>query len=148
MELRTRTKLACQIAGIDPLRLNEAVFNGNFLCAPETEAGRARVFKVDDIVALRVFGDSIRVGYTTAAAGKLACRVLAMMRENPAAEWVTITRGLGEFRAVTAGEFLPEDQFVKPVTVKFYQDAINVKELRKFVIEQLEEERTIVGGED
>lgn len=147
MALRARSKLACQIAGIDPLRLNEAVFAKHYNCAPETRAGSPRIFDEDGIVALRIFGDKTLAGWSTANAGELACSVLAEIRRNPEAEWVTIVWGIGTTRAMTAGEFLKEELTVKPVGEKFYQDCINVKAIRSYVRERLEEERTILGAE-
>lgn len=145
MALRARTKPACEIAGIDPLRLNEAVFAGHFPCAPETQAGRARVFDVDEIVAARIFADKMRIGLSTSSAGELACRALQEMRQNPGAEWVTFIWGLNGSRVVTAGTFLKEEETLKPIPEKFYQDAINVGAIRRHVIERLEEESSIVG---
>lgn len=147
MALRARSKLACKIADIDPLRLNEAVFAKHYNCAPETRAGSPRIFDEDGIVALRIFGDKTRIGWSTANAGELACSVLAEIQRNPEAEWVTIIWGINGARVMTSEGFLEEGLTLKPITEKFYQDCINVKAIRSYVRECLEEERTILGAE-
>lgn len=40
MALRARSKLACKIADIDPLRLNEAVFAKHYNCASKRAPDR------------------------------------------------------------------------------------------------------------
>ncbi|PJN96335.1 hypothetical protein CNY89_03170 [Amaricoccus sp. HAR-UPW-R2A-40] len=149
MALRARSKLACKIADIDPLRLNEAVFAKHYNCAPETRAGSPRIFDEDGIVALRIFGDKTRIGWSTANAGELACSVLAEIQRNPEAEWVTIIWDIAGRRAMTSEKFLKEEESLTPIDPgwKLYQDCINVKAIRSYVRECLEEERTILGAE-
>lgn len=67
-----RTKVACDIAGIQPGRLNEAVHFGHYTCAPETVPGAARTFCEDDIVALRIYVTMLCIGLPSELAGKLA----------------------------------------------------------------------------
>ena len=72
---KARTKLACQIAGIDPQRLNEAHHAQTYRCLPPTRAGSARVFEVHDIVALCVFKEMTDFGISTSRAADIACRL-------------------------------------------------------------------------
>lgn len=147
MALRARTKLACRIAGIDPLRVNEAVFAGHFPCAPQTQAGRARSFDVDEIVALRIFADKQRMGMSTATAGLLACDILAKMREAPEAGWITVVWGFDGGRAVMLGLFDEKAEFPW-LPWKIYEERISVWRLRNHVLEELEAEANVLGAED
>lgn len=102
--LRASTKLACQIAGINPDRFNEAVHANFYPCAPETTQGKARSFNADDVVALRIYQRAIDAGMSAAAAGNKACQVRKFMRSNPDAERVFIVAT--DFKVMDY--FLPE----------------------------------------
>lgn len=147
MALRARTKLACRIAGIDPLRLNEAVFAGHFFCAPETQAGRARVFDVEEIIATRIFADKQRIGVSAATAGALACDILVKMRSAPEADWITIVWGFEGGRVVMPGLFDENTEFPS-IPWKTYEERVSVGRLRRYVIEELKAEANILGSED
>lgn len=73
MPLRARTKTACEIARIDPQRFNEMIHAGHYNCAPETRPGSARIFDLDQIVALRIFGKLISMAVSPDRAGHIAC---------------------------------------------------------------------------
>lgn len=82
MEYRFRTKLACEIAGIDnPLRLNEAIAaKDGYKCAPPTVAGKAREFGEFDLIALYLFRFLSTLGYSQSLASTYACNVLNMLK--------------------------------------------------------------------
>lgn len=88
--LRATTKLACQIANINPDRFNESIHSNFYPCAPRTTPGKAREFDTDDIVALRLYQRSIEAGMSAAAAGTKACKVREFMQANPEASRVYI----------------------------------------------------------
>ncbi len=71
-----RTKLACEIAEIDPLRLNEAIAaKDGYKCAPETRPGVAREFGEFDLIALYLFRFLSTLGYSQSLASMYACGV-------------------------------------------------------------------------
>ena len=81
--LRASTKLACEIAGMNPDRLNEAIHAGDYPCAPVTTPGKARSFDVDDIVSLRLYRGFLQAGLNAAAAGHKACMIRRFMADHP-----------------------------------------------------------------
>ena len=58
-----KTKLACEIAGINSDRFKEAVHVGNYPCAPATTSGSSRIFQRQDLIALVVYGGLLRKGF-------------------------------------------------------------------------------------
>jgi len=71
-----RTKLACEIADIDPLRLNESIAaSDGYKCAPETRPGVAREFGEFDLIALYLFRFLTTLGYSQSLASMYACGV-------------------------------------------------------------------------
>ena len=71
-----RTKLACEIAEIDPQRLNEAIAaKDGYKCAPQTRAGVAREYDEFDLIALYLFRFLTGVGYSQSLASMYACGV-------------------------------------------------------------------------
>lgn len=74
MRVGVRTKKACEIAGINPARFNEMVHAGHFTCAPETRPRSARIFDLDQTVALSVFGYLLSLPVAPDQAGQIACR--------------------------------------------------------------------------
>lgn len=88
--LRASTKLACEIANINPDRFNEAVHASFYPCAPKTTPGKARSFDVDDVVALRLYEQFMGTGMSAASAGAKACLIREYMQANPDAPRVFI----------------------------------------------------------
>jgi hypothetical protein len=78
MGLRAKSKTACEIARIDPLRLNEAIHAGFYPCAPETRPGSSRVYDVDQIVALRIYGVLLGLSLSAERAGYIACEAYGL----------------------------------------------------------------------
>ena len=76
LEYKFRTKLACEIAKIDPLRLNESIAaKDGYKCAPETRPGVAREFGEFDLIALHLFRFLTNMGYSQSLASMYACAV-------------------------------------------------------------------------
>lgn len=167
-----RTKLACEIAGVDPLRLNEDHHHNVYECLPETVAGKARVFQVHDILALRIFGMLTRAGLSRSVAGEIACTIRYAaqfdhpdLRDEPKLEGVTAYIVPEELRNVYKTsiryEYLPSEYFATQDMMESVADMtfgpvekscpiafdINVKEIRQQIINRLEEEARILGND-
>ena len=76
---------ACDLAGVDPNRLNEAIARGDFPCAPVTIAGGRRVFDERDFVVLAIFGAMTGRGMPPRLAAEVACMAFAPVTNDPAA---------------------------------------------------------------
>jgi len=70
---RVRTKQACEFARIDPARFNEMVHARHYRCAPETRPGSARLFDIDQTIALKIYGDLLSMSVVPDRAGQIAC---------------------------------------------------------------------------
>ncbi|WP_282052847.1 hypothetical protein [Phaeobacter inhibens] len=78
-----RTKLACEIVDIDPLRLNEAIAaKDGYKCAPETRPGVAREFGEFDLISLYLFRFLTGLGYSQSLASMYACGVLQSLQQS------------------------------------------------------------------
>jgi hypothetical protein len=132
--LKARTKLACQIARIDPDRFNEAVHMGRYPCAPETRPGSARVFGVDDIVALTIYADQLASGLGGESAGAMACRALEIFKDNP--EVVTVYRLVGEVGKThwTTAAFNPAESYWSGIGQVSSWSGFNISALRSRVV--------------
>lgn len=141
MPIKARAKLACEIAGIDPQRFNEMVHAGHYPCAPATRPGSARIFEIDEIVALRIFGNFLKMGMVPERAGKIACQAFGQFVDDPdVSHMVYMIRRNGAMHMVkrikTDDDSLPEHSIV-----------MDIPSMREFVVSQLEYERDnqIVG---
>lgn len=83
---RARTSLATQIARVDRTKFNDVVSDGFYPCAPPVGRGTARVFSVNEIVALTVFGQLLEEGVSARQAGPVACGLADLLREHPDTE--------------------------------------------------------------
>lgn len=146
--LRARTKTACRIANVDPDRFNEAVHAGNYPCAPQTSPGSARVFDVDDMIALHVYSRLLSQEIPPRRAGHIACSIRAILQEYPDTDRVvevTLSSGLRHY--------LREQDFKREAT-SFNRGGF-IMEVREFrlefirdrVISDLQEEAGIIGEE-
>ncbi|MEM9043918.1 MAG: hypothetical protein AAGC81_04425 [Pseudomonadota bacterium] len=143
MALRARTKLACRIAGIEPKRLNEAIHHGHFKCAPPTRPGAARVFEIDDVVALQLFRVLLGSGFNESKAGEITCEV----REHffgKDIEWVTFLCDLNGLRGATA-QYFDAGQTVTGFDNEVMRIAFNVRSYRARIVHALEDEASILG---
>ena len=75
--------LAAEIANIDRQRFNEAVAEGFYPCAPSTVPGRARSFGINDLLALKLYGQLLSEGVTPRYAGNVACEFLGFIQCYP-----------------------------------------------------------------
>ena len=82
---------ALKIAGVDPVRWNNAVARAG-LPAPATVQGQARTFTVDDIIVLQVFQGFVDVGATPQWAAKIAHAVHTALRQNTKARAISICK--------------------------------------------------------
>ena len=81
--IRVKSRLACEMASLEPQKLNEAVFNGHLPCAGETKPGSARTFDGDGLVMLAIFSQMLKAGMSTAGAGRIACLVHSVLVRDP-----------------------------------------------------------------
>lgn len=144
---RARTKLACKIAGVDPDRFNEAVHAGNYPCAPVTTPGAARVFDIEDMVALRVYSRLLDQEIPPRRAGHMACGVLGVLREHPGA-----SRVIEVITAMSGRQYMRAEDFDREAT---RMSGLSIMEVREFrldgiranIMHELEDAAGIVGEE-
>ena len=134
MPLRCRAKIACRIAGIKTERLNEWIKEGIYPCAPETEAGSARIFERDDVVVLMVFGQCINFKLQAARAGETAFLIRNMMKQYAQISSATLFWNSPSQWSVCRDDELPNNSPIS--TWRF-----DIKEMRKTVEAELEYER-------
>ncbi len=79
-----RTKLAMEIAGMNPLRFNDIVAAGHYRCAPPASPGKARRFREADLIGLYWFQRMVDQGMTVKVAGDIACRLVDYLQEHAA----------------------------------------------------------------
>lgn len=100
------TIAACEVARIDRDRFNEHVAAGNFPCAPETTAGKARAFDPGDTLALSLFKRFMDDGIAGARAGHMACSIARLAKQYPDARIIAYV--LDYFNGPGIA-YLPED---------------------------------------
>ena len=83
---------ACQIAGINKQRFNEAVAAGRYPCAPKVLKGGTRAFREEDIIALFIYARLIEQNMPPRVAGEIACTLRAKLEEYPDADEVSVPR--------------------------------------------------------
>ncbi|SIT81916.1 hypothetical protein [Pontibaca methylaminivorans] len=142
-----RTKLACQIAAVDPDRFNEAVHAGNYPCAPQTARGSARVFDIEDMVALRVYSRLLNQEIPPRRAGHMACGIRDVLRQHPGANRVVeIILSMG------SPYYLRAEDFDCDATHMSGLDIMEVREfrldlIRECIVRDLHAEAGIIGEE-
>lgn len=140
-----RTKLACKIAAVDPARFNEAVHAGNYPCAPQTIPGSARVFDIEDMVALHVYSRLLDQEIPPRRAGHMACGIRGVLREHPGAN-----RVLEVILAMGSHYYFRAEDFDRDAT---HMSGLNIMEVREFrldvirarIIHDLNAEAGIIG---
>lgn len=147
-KLRATMALAAEIANIDRQRFNEAVAEGFYPCAPKTVAGRARTFGLDDLLALKLYGEMLREGVTPRHAGSTACEFLAFLRCNPGADKALHVRSqMGSPVWLLPEHFDPNHTHMSGTAI------ISVREWRlsfwrDFAVAMLEDAANVVGAKD
>lgn len=150
--LKARTALAAQIARVNRQRLNEAIAEGFYPCAPDTVSGASRVFDVNDIVALRVYGHLLDEGVSPRFAGPMSCNLRDLLREHPAAERVVYVKdSFGSGMWLRLEDFDRDDEFA-PSWSNARGDIVSFREwrlkfLRQRIVHELQEEVGGVGDE-
>ena len=128
---KVRTAKACEIADVDHQRFNETIAKGFYPCVPPTARGSTRLFDLDDIVALTVYGDFLKHGTIPRVAGPVACGLRELLREHPdlaLAYYFRDKDGGGEWRNTESGFIGPE---------YFRTEKLDVSMIRKQVSERL-----------
>lgn len=145
--LKVRTKLACEIAGIEPARFNDAIHGNLFPCAPETRPGSARVFEIEDVIAMRLYRQLIDPAgprFAAEKAGGIACEIRERISdpEVKVVAYAVSTSGPGKVvsRAVDVDDLIFADGSPVLFAMNF-----NIAALRKEVRSRLEYERQILG---
>lgn len=144
MRVGIRTKEACKIAGIDPARFNDMVHSGQFPCAPKTRPGSVRMFDLDQIVSMKIFGELLSLSVSPVKAGLLACEAYRSFAGKPDVEQLVCQRdvcGSWNFIKQVAYLHMPATQTVRLV--------FDVSELREQVSDNLDwYQKFGKGGED
>lgn len=141
--LRATTALAADIAGIDRQRFNEACNAGFYPCAPETVAGRARSFGLNDLLALKVYGHLIAEGVTPRFAGKAACGLLHFLQECPEAD-----HALHVVSQMRVASWVRPETFNSADTSRLEIVSVRdwyLKPMREQIVARLDEESRTVG---
>ena len=84
--------IACQVAGIEKQRFNEAVAAGRYKCAPDVRKGGTRTFDHNDIVTLFVYARLIEQEIPARVAGEIACSLRSKLGEFPDAKELRVPR--------------------------------------------------------
>lgn len=84
--MSAKAVLAAKIARIDREKFNGAIADGYYTCAPKTVRGASRIFDVNDIVCMTIYGRMLENLMTPLAAGKMACGLRDYLKNHPDAE--------------------------------------------------------------
>lgn len=147
------TTAACRVAKIDRDRFNEHVAAGRFPCAPDTIPGRARLFDPDDMIALWLFRESMDDGLDAVRAGRIACAVAEVARNNPDARSISYVQDYFGDRghAFPADDVPDHSQWdsvlfsgsdIRKVTT------YRIGKLRELIAHYTDEERSVIGPDD
>ena len=148
-----RTQAACRIAEIDPQRFNEDVSDGNYPCAPETTAGKARLFDEADIAGLYVYAHLTKGHganrYGRKLAANYACGVIKALRELSRIEKERVDIPFVAGGGHTVAESTDPPVFITPLErAEVLTSCFDLKAIRETVRERMEEEKNIWGEAD
>lgn len=152
MKLTAKAAFAAEIAKIDKQRLNEAIAEGFYLCAPATKRGATRAFDVPDIITLIVYRHLTDEGMVPRCAGPVACGLRELLSRAPDAQTVYhVKDGLGQTEWLTDTEFSPSQASVWETNiVSARQWRLDL--MRQFVMhklnEEFEEREIALGGDE
>ena len=147
-KFKARTALATRIARVDRQRFNEAVAEEFYPCAPQTVRGSSRVFDVNDIVALWVYGRLVEEGMIPRKAGAVACELRALLKEYPEADRVVhVLDGFFSTIWLRREDLDPSAEFISGTNI-FSAREWFLRFVRERVIHELEEEYNTLGPED
>ena len=147
------TAAACRVARIDRDRFNEHVAGGRYPCAPDTIPGRARLFDPDDMIALYLFREIMDDGIEASVAGKIACEIAAVARNNPHARAISYVQTyFGRVGHAYLAEDVPPhanwDETLIGGTDIRKVTTFRIGKLREMIARYTEEERSIIGESD
>lgn len=149
--MRAKTGLAVEIAKVDRDRFNEAVAAGHYPCAPRTLRGTTRLFEVEDVVALWVYGRLIDEGVPPRNAGSIVCDLLNQVLKNDV--YNEVAEEVVEVRTWAVRFFVPSNQ--PSATVDYtagapvsFRRTWPLGRVRREIIERLEWERDNLGADD
>ncbi len=148
-QLVTKTKLACEIARLDRQRFNEAVAAGNYRCAPPTTRGAARIFDVDDIIAMFLYGRLVEWEIPPRRAGSIACQLRERLDQEAPPQRLHFFKAIAGmsvvFENVGSAEEVTTIVNGKPVG---FSVCIYVDHIREHVLKNLKEAPIMVGGDE
>lgn len=147
-EPRARTSLATQIARVDRTKFNDVVSDGFYPCAPPVGRGTARVFSVNEIVALTVFGRLLEEGVSARQAGPAACGLADLLREHPEAD-----RAVHVVTSISSPMWLIPEHLSADTTHLSGLEIVSTREwrlatMRRRVLAEIEDFDAIKGDED
>ena len=151
MAIKFRTKAACRIAGVDPLRLNEAIYAGNYPCAPETRSGASRTFEEIDLITLTLWRDLMKNSEIhRMRIGDLVCRVHALLKADNLGEIERLDMPMNVFDFMRTAKAEDPVSFDFPTKERhtFSAMSFDVKGLREEVRARIAEEMETIGEED
>jgi len=126
---------------------------GDYPCAPETIAGRGRLFEENDIIALYVCACELRKKEVRpSTAGQIACQVRTVLHERPEANVIAVSRDFVSSRVFIARP--PEgDGNLAPFEITDHPDVLsitsyNIARVRELVQLGIAEEAQIIGPQD
>ncbi len=139
--MRARNKLACEIAQLHPDRMNEHIASGDYHCAPSTQAGKPRIYEIDDLVALCTFSHLMKMGIVAKKAGEFACQAFLEFRGTDAKQ-VCILRSASGSESVVCGDEIDLAPIANNTVIK---TVIELDRLRAMITDHLERERATLG---
>lgn len=151
MKLTAKAAFAAEIAKIDKQRLNEAIAEGFYPCAPATKRGSTRTFDVQDIITLIVYRHLLDEGMVPRCAGPVACGLRELLSRAPDAQTVYhVKDGFGQTHWLTDTEFSPSQDILMCTNI------VSARQwrfdwMREYVTHRLNEEfeaREIALGDD
>lgn len=144
MRLGVRTREACEIAKVDPARFNEMVHAGYYPCAPATRPGSARIFDLDQTVALKIFGNLLSLSVAPERAGKITCAAYELFAGKHGVDRLI-------YRCDALGEWVMEveNPFQLLVNSQAQRLVLDISDLREQIGDALEwESKFGKGGPD
>ncbi len=148
------TKAACRVAKLHPDRFNEHVASGAFPCAPATVPGRARLFDPDDMIALWYFQQFLSEGHDAKSAGKMACEIATVARQNPDEPVIALVQDYFYTFTAYPPSVVPDfDKWDTPEAMLNGSDIesaryFRISKTRAMIAHYTEEERSIIGEDD
>lgn len=142
MRVGVRTKKACEIAVVDPARFNEMVHAGHYPCAPQTRPGSARIFGLDETVALKIFGNLLSMSVAPERAGQIACAAYRMFEGQ-----LNVERLVYSCDRFGDWSLKEEGPFPQLLTFRAFSLVLDISELREQVGDALEWEEKFGKGD-